>query len=130
MKRIFTIFTLALVTFQLFAFNSKKTTVNDMYEEVQKQLGHYIEKYEQNIIDTTYLYYYQECGGKWTKEIWEKAVDKSVDFCRDKVAVAASKAGDFGEKFLQSIIVTTEDLFSGFNNWLNKKSEEYKRRHQ
>ncbi|MCR4714551.1 MAG: hypothetical protein K5751_09285 [Treponemataceae bacterium] len=115
---------------QLFAFNAKKATVDNLYYLVQNELGHKIEKYEQNIIDSTYLYYYQKCSGKWTKELWEETVDKSVELCNNKAAIAASKTGDFGEKFLQSLIVTTEDAFTGFGNWLNKNSKEYENRHK
>ena len=115
---------------QLFAFNSKKATVDKMYKEVQKELGHKIEKYEQNIIDATYLYYYKKCEGNWTQKIWDIAVDKSVEMCNNKAAVAASKTGNFGEKFLQSLIVTTENLFEGFNNWIESGSEEYNKRHK
>jgi len=129
MKKQFSIFLVIFMAVQLFAFNAKKATVNNMYKEVQKELGHKIEKYEQNIIDTTYLYYYKKCDGNWTKDTWELAVDKSVEMCQNKAAITASKAGNFGEKFLQSLIVTTEDLFSGFNKWIEKGSEEYKDRH-
>ena len=115
---------------QLFAFNSKKATVDKMYKEVQKELGHKIEKYEQNIIDATYLYYYKKCEGNWTQKTWDIAVDKSVEMCNNKAAVAASKTGNFGEKFLQSLIVTTENLFEGFNNWIESGSEEYNKRHK
>ena len=130
MKRIFVVFGIFLMAVQLFAFNAKKATVDKLYKDVQKELGHKIEKYEQNIIDTTYLYYYKKCNGNWTKEIWELTVDKSVEMCNNKAAVAASKTGDFGEKLLQTLIVTTEDLFKCFNDWIESGSEEYKERHK
>lgn len=130
MKKRIAIFSILLMAAQLFAFNSKKATVDKMYKEVQKELGHKIEKYEQNIIDTTYLYYYKKCEGNWTQKIWDIAVDKSVEMCNNKAAVAASKTGNFGEKFLQSLIVTTENLFEGFNNWIESGSEEYNKRHK
>ena len=130
MKKLIALFSILLLAAQLFAFNAKKATVDKMYKEVQKELGHKIEKYEQNIIDTTYLYYYKKCNGNWTQDTWNIAVDKSVEMCNNKTAVAASKAGDFGEKFLQSLIVTTEDLFKGFNNWIESGSNEYKERHK
>lgn len=130
MKKMFLFFVLVLMTYQLFAFNILKSTPEDMHEQVQEKLGHKIEKYEQNIIDTTYLYYFKKCDWIWTEEMWKTAVDKATELCQNKIAVAASKAGDFGEKLLQSLIVTTEDVVSGISNWLNKQSEEYKRRHQ
>lgn len=130
MKRVFCFFVIVLMASQLFAFNARKTTVEDMYEEIQSKFGHEIEKYEQNIIDITYLYYFKKCEWNWTKETWEIAVNKSVELCHNNIAIAASKIGEFGEKLLQSLIVTTEDIFSGIGNWLNRQSEEYKRRHQ
>jgi DNA-directed RNA polymerase beta' subunit len=128
-KKHLSILLLTLLLAQAFAFNPKKTSTENMYKDVQKNLGHKIEKYEKNIIDTTYLYYHQKCSGNWTKEIWTTAVSKSTELCNNKAAIAAAKAGEFGEKLLQSIIVTTEDIFSGFNDWLDKNSEEYKKRH-
>ena len=130
MKRRIGFFVVLLMMCQLFAFNAKKATVENMYKEVQKQLGHKIEKYEQNIIDTTYLYYYKKCDGKWTQESWNVAVDKSAELCQNKVAVSASKAGNFGEKLLQTLVVTTEDVFSGIGHWIESGSEEYKERHK
>ena len=130
MKKRIGIFVVFLMMTQLFAFNAKKATVEKMYKEVQKELGHKIEKYEQNIIDTTYLYYYKKCDGNWTSETWEIAVDKAAEMCQNKAAIAASKTGDFGEKLLQTLIVTSEDLFKGFNDWLDSGSEEYKERHK
>ena len=130
MKKAISLFVIIMMAAQLFAFNAKKATVDNLYKQVQKELGHKIEKYEQNIIDSTYLYYYQKCGGNWTKEIWEATIDKSVELCNNKAAIAASKTGEFGEKLLQSLIVTTEDAFAGFNDWLNKNSEEYEKRHK
>ncbi|MCR4734501.1 MAG: hypothetical protein K5829_05810 [Treponema sp.] len=128
MKRaILSIFLFVFLT-QVFAYNRKNTSVEQMYLEVSESLDHEIEKYEQNIIDTTYLYYYKQCNGKWNKTVWDEAVSKSIDFCNDKAAVTASKAGDFGEKFLQALIVTSEDIWHGFNNWLDKKSREYNKR--
>lgn len=130
MKKSLSLFVIILMVAQLFAFNAKKATVDNLYKLVQKELGHKIEKYEQNIIDSTYLFYYKKCSGNWTKEIWETTIDKSVELCNNKAAIAASKTGEFGEKLLQSLIVTTEDAFAGFNDWLNKTSEEYEKRHK
>jgi len=129
MKKVLLFFVIMLMASQVFGFSARKSTTKDMYEEVQEQLGHKIEKFEQNIIDTIYLYYYKKCDWNWTEEMWETAVDKAAELCQNKVAVAAAKAGVFGEKLLQSLIVTTEDVVSGINNWLNNKSEEYKKRH-
>ena len=130
MKKIISVLVIVLLAAQVFAFNACKSAPENMHEEVQNRLGHKIEKYEQTIIDTTYLYYYKKCDWNWTEEIWNTAVEKSVELCQNKIAIAASKAGEFGEKLLQSLIVTTEDVISGISNWLNTQSEEYKKRHQ
>lgn len=128
MKQISFFIVFVLFSVQVFAFNSKNTSIEQMYSEISGVLEHPIAKYEQNIIDTTYLYYYKQCNGKWNKKVWNEAVSKSVELCNNQAAISASKAGDFGEKFLQAIIVTTEDAWSGLNNWLNKKSDEYNKR--
>ena len=104
-------------------------TVESMYKSVEKQLGHNIEKYEQNIIDATYLYYYNKCEGNWTRDMWDVAVEKAVELCKNNVAIIASKAGVFGEKLIQTLVVTAEDVVTGLNNWLESGSEKYKERH-
>ena len=133
MKVILAFCFLCLAT-QLFAFGVKEpsnwATVENFHSEVQKKLGHELEKYELNIIDTTYLYYYGKCEQNWTLEMWNTAVEKSVELCKNPAAVTASKAGVFGEKLLQTLVVTTEDIVSGLNNWLESGSEEYKKRHK
>ncbi len=132
MKKSFILFAAILMAAQLFASGTKDTsnemTIDNMYVQVQKRLGHTIEKYEKNIIDTTYLYYNEKCDGKWTQELWDTAVNKAVELCHNKAAITASKAGNFGEKLLQALIVTTEDIVNGFNNWVENGSEEYKER--
>ena len=134
MKKSIILFAVILMAAQLFASGSKDTsnemTIGNMYVQVQRRLGHTIEKYEKNIIDTTYLYYNEKCDGKWTLELWDTAVNKAVELCHNKVAITASKAGNFGEKLLQTLIVTTEDIVKGLNDWVENGSEEYKERHQ
>ena len=134
MKRIIVIFLVFLMIAPLYASGGKEvtneTSVEKMYELVQKELGHKLEKYEKTIIDTTYLYYYSKCDGNWNSEIWTIAVDKSVELCQNTIAIAASKTGNFGEKLLQTLIVTTEDVFSAIGNWIENGSEEYKKRHE
>lgn len=128
MKKIILMLLAITIGAQIYAYNRFNTSVDAMYRDVEKQLNHKTEKYERNIIDTTYLYYNKQCEGKWDKVNWNIAVDKCVELCNNKAAVTASKAGDFGEKFLQAVIVTTEDAWKGFNNWVNKKSKEYEKR--
>ena len=119
----------------LFASGAKEEipewgTVESMYENVGNQLGHEIEKHEKTIIDTTYLYYYNKCKGKWSRELWDVAVSKAVEICKNPIAIAAAKAGVFGEKLLQTLVVTAEDMVSGFNNWIESGAAEYQNRHK
>lgn len=117
----------------LFASGNKNIpkwgTPESMYKSVEEQLNHKIEKYEQSIIDTTYLYYYNQCNGNWSREKWDVAVEKAVELCKNNVAIAAAKTGVFGEKLLKTLVVTTEDAVHGFNNWIESGSKKYQKRH-
>ena len=130
MKKFLTVLLALFLTAQVFAYNPLNTSVEKMYSEVGKALKHNVEEYEKNIIDTTYLYYYKQCDGKWNKDVWNDAVSKSIELCNNKAAVNASKAGEFGEKLLQALIVTGEDAWHGLSNWMDKKSKEYQDRHE
>ena len=133
MKKLILILCCLLMSALLFASSTTKipkwATVESMYKKVEKQLDHKIEKYEQTIIDTTYLYYFNKCEGKWTREIWKEAVSKAVEMCKNNVAIAAAKTGIFGEKLLKTLAVTTEDAVSGFNNWIDSGSKKFDERH-
>lgn len=133
MKKIILFLFTMLISALLFASGSKDIpewgTPESMYRSVEKELGHDMQKYEQNIIDTTYLYYYNQCNGKWTREKWDVAVAKAVELCKNNVAIAASKTGIFGEKLLKTLVVTTEDAVHGFNNWINSGSKKFEERH-
>lgn len=133
MKKTIFVICVLFMAVQLFSYGSKEIpdwgTVESMNKSVEKQLGHELEKYEQTIIDTTYLYYYNKCEGEWTREIWDIAVDKAVVMCRNNIAIAAAKTGVFGEKLLQTLIVTAEDIVSGISNWIESGSEKYNERH-
>lgn len=133
MKKIILILFCLLSAGVIFASGAKDIpdwgTPESMYKSVEKELGYNIEKHEQVIIDTTYLYYYNKCNGAWTREIWDEAVNKSVEMCRNNAAVAAAKSGVFGEKLLQTLAVTAEDALSGFNKWIQSGSEKFKERH-
>lgn len=133
MKRIILFFCILLISGILFASGRTDVTewgtVESMYKSVEKELGHDMEKHEQTIIDTTYLYYYGKCDGKWTREKWDVALEKAVEMCRNNVAITAAKTGIFGEKLLKTLAVTTEDAVSGFNNWINSGSKKFEERH-
>ena len=133
MKKVTLIISALFLVAEIFAFGTKEipnwATTESMYENVKKQLDHDLEKYEQIIIDTTYLYYYNKCNGNWTDEIWNVAVAKAVSMCRNNIAVAAAKSGVFGEKLLRTLAVTAEDAVSGFNNWIESGSQKFEERH-
>ena len=133
MKKTILILSCLLISALLFASGAKEIpewgTPESMYKSVEKELGHNIEKHEQVIIDTTYLYYYKKCNEDWNREIWDVAVTKAVEMCRNNTAIIAAKTGIFGEKLLQTLVVTTENAVSGFNKWIDSGSEEYKERH-
>ena len=92
---------------------------------VEKELGHKSEKYENDIINITYSYYGNACQNNWDKETWKEAITKAVELCKNKIAIAAAKAGEFGEKLLKALITTTKDAAESFSNWLDEKSQEY-----
>ena len=103
----------------------KKYRIEAYTKAVEKELGHKSEDYEKNIINVTYSYYGNACQNNWDKESWKEAVAKAVELCRNKVAVAAAKAGEFGEKLLKALIQTTKDATNSFSDWLDQKSQEY-----
>lgn len=118
-----------LFVMPLAAWNPFDTSVEAMCRETGSKLKHELESYEHDIVNTTYLYYYKQCEGNWNKSQWNKALDKCVEMCRDKAAVAAAKAGEFGEKFLKAVIVSSENLWDKFTDWIDRKSDEYDERH-
>ena len=126
-----TLFISAFLCEAVFAAGSGETKVPRKYrieaytKAVEKELGHKSESYEQSIINTAYSYYSSQCENKWDKESWKQAVAKAVELCRNKVAVAAAKAGEFGEKLLKALVSATKDAVDSVNNWLDKKSQEY-----
>ena len=127
-KQIIILFSVFLLG-QLFASGTKDIsecgTVETFYLNVEKQLGHNIEKYEKVIIDATYLYYYNNCQGKWIREKWDIAVANAVKLCKNNVAIATAKTGVFGEKLLQTLVVTTEDAISSVQKWIDSGSQKY-----
>ncbi len=130
MKKIILFFFYIFVVSFLFAsgfeYKPEWGSVESFYINIEKELNHKMEKHEQVITDTTYLYYYGKCEGNWTCEIWKVAVTKAVNMCNNPVAVGAAKTGVFGEKLLQTLVVTTEDAISSFNKWIDSGSEKYK----
>ena len=97
---------------------------------VEKQIGHKSEDYEKTIIDSCYDYYYNEAEEKWDKKAWEEAVKKAAELCSNKAAIAAAKAGKFGEKFLKALAVSVGDAANSFSKWLDEKSEEYDKKNK
>ncbi len=103
----------------------RKYRIQAYTKAVEKELGHKTETYEQSIIETTYVYYGNACQNNWDKESWKEAVQKAVELCRNKIAIAAAKAGEFGEKLLKALIQTTKDATDSISDWLNQKAQEY-----
>lgn len=103
----------------------RKYRIQAYTKAVEKELGHKSQDYEKSIIEATYSYYGKACENNWDKESWKEAVQKAVELCKNKIAVAAAKAGEFGEKLLKALIQTTKDAADSFSNWLDKKSQEY-----
>lgn len=92
---------------------------------VEKELGHKTEDFEKSIINVTYSYYGNACQNNWDKESWQEAVAKAVELCRNKIAIAAAKAGEFGEKLLKALVQTTKEAGESLSEWLDQKSQEY-----
>ena len=92
---------------------------------VEKELGHKTEDFEKSIINVTYSYYGNACQNNWDKESWKEAIEKAVELCRNKIAITAAKAGEFGEKLLKALIQTTKDAGESISDWLDQKSQEY-----
>lgn len=55
-------------------------------------------------------------------------VRKTVNMCNNHIAIAVVKAVVFGEKFLQTLVVTTQDAIFVFYNWIDSGIEKYKNR--
>ncbi len=131
-KKIFVLFTLFGLAAMLFAgdYDSvpKKYQPAKFTKAVEKKLGHKCEDYEKSIVDSSYAYYFEETEKKWTKESWENAIAKAAELCSNKAAIAAAKAGKFGEKFLKAFAVSAEDAVNSFTKWLDDKSDEYDKR--
>ena len=103
----------------------KKYQVKAYTKAVEKELGHKSEEYEKSIINTVYTYYANACQNNWDKESWKEAVQKAAELCRNKIAIAAAKAGEFGEKLLKALIQSTKEAADSVSDWLDKKSQEY-----
>lgn len=97
---------------------------------VEKELGHKTQDFEKSIINVTYTYYGNACQNNWDKESWKEAVEKAVELCRNKIAVAAAKAGEFGEKLLKALIQSGKEATNSISDWLDQKSQEYDRQSQ
>ncbi len=92
---------------------------------VEKGLGHKTQDFEKSIINVTYSYYGNACQNNWDKESWQEAVDKAIELCRNKIAITAAKAGEFGEKLLKALVQTTKEASESISNWLDQKSQEF-----
>lgn len=122
---------LSFVLFEATSFANEQNNVPRKYrlaaytKAVEKELGHKSEDFEKSIINTTYTYYANTCQNNWDKEAWQEAVAKAVELCRNKIAVAAAKAGEFGEKLLKALIQSGKEATNSISDWLDQKSQEY-----
>lgn len=103
----------------------KKYRLAAYTKAVEKELGHKTQDFEKSIINVTYTYYGNACQNNWDKESWKEAVTKAVELCRNKIAVAAAKAGEFGEKLLKALIQSGKEATNSISDWLDQKSQEY-----
>ena len=129
MKKITAIVLFCLLLLNLWAFGSKEKvdySVESFTRQITKQLERDIFDYERNIIEATYLYYYMKYDKVWDSEKWTAAKQTAIRLCFNDAAIIASKAGIFGEKFIQAFIVTAGDLKDNFDEWLEKNSTRYK----
>ena len=121
----------SFVFLQAAGFAKEKDSVPRKYrieaytKAVEKQLGHKSQDYEKSIINVAYSYYGNACQNKWDKESWKEAVEKAVELCKNKIAIAAAKTGEFGEKLLKALVQATKDAGESISNWLDQKSQEY-----
>ncbi len=122
---------LSFVLFEAASFANEQNNVPRKYrlaaytKAVEKELGHKTEDFEKSIINVTYSYYGNACQNNWDKESWKEAVEKAAELCRNKIAIAAAKAGEFGEKLLKALIQSTKDAANSISDWLDQKSKEY-----
>ena len=122
---------LSFVMLQAVSFAKDKNEVPRKYrieaytKAVEKELGHKSEDFEQNIINVAYSYYGNACQNNWDKQSWKEAVQKAAELCKNKIAIAAAKTGEFGEKLLKALVQTTKDASDSVSNWLDQKSQEY-----
>ncbi len=133
MKKIIAIIFFCLFMTSIFAFGKKEKAPDyspvSFYKEIKTALDRDIKDYEKNIIDTTYLYYYSKFDKNWDTEKWEEAKNTAIKLCFNKAAIIASKAGMFGEKFIQAILVTAGDAKDSFGSWLETNSDRYEESH-
>jgi len=129
MKKIIAIVLFCFLLLNLWAFGSKEKvdySVESFTRQITKQLERDIFDYEKNIIEATYLYYYMKYDKVWDSEKWTAAKQTAIRLCFNDAAIIASKAGIFGEKFIQAFIVTAGDAKDNFDDWLEKNSARYK----
>lgn len=125
-KIILTFFVFAMTVTSVFAGSLfAKYDQKHFTSAVEKELKHKAEKYEQIIIDSTFLYYDKQLEQQWSKESWSVAVAKAAALCNNKAAIIAAKTGEFGEKAIKAIIQATEEAASSITKWVDEKSEDY-----
>ena len=129
MKKVFMIFfALSVCAYTTFASGSGEAnnfSVETYYRGVSAALSHKLDENEKAVANATYLWYSNKCDKKWTDEIFDKAVKKGAENCRNDAMIAAAKAGKFGEKVLKALIVAAGDASESIGKWVDKNSERY-----
>jgi len=121
-------FALSMCVSAVFASGSndaKNFSAESYYREVSGVLAHKLDDNEKAVADATYLWYSNKCDKKWTSELFDKAVKKGAENCRNDAMIAAAKAGKFGEKVLKALIVAAGDASESIGKWVDKNSERY-----
>jgi len=95
------------------------------YRGVSAALSHKLDENEKAVANATYLWYSNKCDKKWTDEIFDKAVKKGAENCRNDAMITAAKAGKFGEKVLKALVVAAGDATESIGKWVDKNSERY-----
>ena len=78
-------------------------SVESFYRGVSAELTHKLDDNEKAVANATYLWYYNKYDKTWTAEIFDRAVKKGAENCRNDAMIGAAKAGKFGEKMLKGI---------------------------
>ena len=127
-KAIMIFFMVSVCSYMVFASGSsdaKNFSAEAYFRGVSLELDHKLNENEKAVADATYLWYYNKYDKTWTAEIFDRAVKKGAENCRNDAMIGAAKAGKFGEKMLKALIVAAGDATESIGKWVDKNSERY-----